>query len=523
MLSSIESSSKVRDRLCIYQIDDVHLKVDAEQWLLRELSDYFTFDVPGAKFMPSYQNKMWDGKIRLLNLHTNRLYVGLLHYIFKFCEDREYDVDVDSSVKTPLDIDPQSIQKDIESLNLPFELRDYQFNSVVHGLTHQRALLVSPTASGKSLIIYTLLRLIHRPTLIIVPTTSLVQQMYGDFEDYSKENGWDVDSHCHKIFQGTTRHTDKQVVISTWQSIYKMGRNFFDRFDCVIGDEAHHFKAKSLTNIMTKTTNCPYKFGLTGSLDGTQTNETVLQGLFGKTKRVAKTRSLMNKGQLASLNINVCKVSYGSDALSIKGATYPEEINWIVTNPYRNQFITSLVEKLKGNTLVLYQYVEKHGIPLHKMIEEQCIQKDVQFVSGKISAENRERIRKNTESSTNTVIVASMGTFSTGINIRNLHNIVFASPSKSQIRILQSIGRGLRKGDNKQSTMLYDIVDDLSNGDNKNYALEHGLQRLKLYLKEGFDFKEVTINLESIKDEFHVKTETTSANFEDGEWRVTYM
>jgi len=501
MQSNIENSSKARDTIELTQLNDVYFKLSGEQWLLKNLWEYFTFDVPGANYMPSVKNKVWDGKIRLFNLRNRQLYVGLLHELVSYCEANSIHIEADETLyvkKLDTSDVAKHLPKAVEALKLPFELRDYQVEAITHALKNTRALLLSPTASGKSLIIYTLVRLLNRPTLIIVPTTSLVSQMYGDFKEYSQRNGWDVETHVHTIMAGVDKSIEKDVTITTWQSIYKMGKAFYERFDVVFGDEAHLFKAKSLTKILTAMETTPYRFGLTGSLDGSFTHELVLQGLFGKTKRVAKTKTLIDRGQLAGLNIRLIHLQYGELTKALSSATYQDEVDFIVTHPKRNQFITDLVGKLKGNTLVLYQFVEKHGKPLFESISQQCQNHDVQFVSGEVTANIRERIRKNTETSQNTIIVASMGTFSTGINIKNLHNIVFASPSKSQIRILQSIGRGLRKSATKTTTTLYDLVDDFSNTKTKNYAFDHAIERMKLYLKEGFDFNEIKVDLQKI-------------------------
>jgi len=329
--------------------------------------------------------------------------------------------------------------------------------------------------------------------LIIVPTVSLVQQMYGDFKDY----GWNVEKYCHKISAGIDKNTDKKVVISTWQSIYKMGFDYFDQFGVVIGDECHLFKANSLNKIMDKMTNCKYRFGTTGTLDGTKTHKLVLSGMFGDVKQVTTTKALIDSKTLADFRINSIVLKYKpEDCKYIKTLKYSDEVEWIVTNPRRAAFIKDLTLTLKGNTLVLYNFVEKHGIPMHKMIEESAEEgRKVFFVSGNVKADVREEIRHTTEQESNAIIVASYGTFSTGINIRNLHNVVFTSPSKSRIRNLQSIGRGLRKGNGKTSAVLYDIADDLRYKTYMNFAIRHFYERINIYNEEKFEFKINEVNL----------------------------
>jgi superfamily II DNA or RNA helicase len=363
--------------------------------------------------------------------------------------------------------------------------REYQIDGVFDALRYNRKLLISPTASGKSMMIYSIVRYFvekNQNTLIVVPTTSLVEQMYKDFLDY----GWDVGSFCHKIYAGKERETDSQVIITTWQSIYKLPRKYFDRFSVVIGDEAHQFKSKSLISIMTKLSNAKYRYGFTGTLDGTQTHKWVLEGLFGPSYKIIKTDELMKKGHLAKLDINVLLLKHPPT----KFETFEEEVQYIIGHHRRNNFIKNLALDLKGNTLILFARVEGHGQPLYELINNNNLieSRNVFFIHGGVDTEDREKVREITEQESDAIIVASYGTFSTGINIKNLHNIIFASPSKSRIRNLQSIGRVLRKGENKEKATLYDIADDISYKSRKNYTLNHLIERIKIYNEENFNY-----------------------------------
>tara|TARA_B100000287_G_scaffold223600_1_gene210980 strand:- start:729 stop:1742 length:1014 start_codon:yes stop_codon:yes gene_type:complete len=323
-------------------------------------------------------------------------------------------------------------------------------------------------------------------TLIVVPTTSLVEQMYKDFADY----GWDVGSYCHKIYAGRERETDSQVIITTWQSIYKLPRKYFERFSVVVGDEAHQFKSKSLISIMTKLSDAKFRYGFTGTLDGSQTNKLVLEGLFGPSYKIIKTDELMKKGHLAKLDINVLLLKHPPN----KFETFEDEVQYIIGHQTRNRFIRNLALDLKGNTLILYARVEAHGEPLYEMINSNTVeQRHVFFIHGGVDTEDREKVREITEQEDNAIIIASYGTFSTGINIKNLHNIIFASPSKSRIRNLQSIGRVLRKGNQKTRATLYDIADDISSKSRKNYTLNHLIERIKIYNEENFNYDIVNI------------------------------
>tara|TARA_S200002703_G_scaffold48889_1_gene42204 strand:- start:804 stop:2279 length:1476 start_codon:yes stop_codon:yes gene_type:complete len=485
--------------------------VDADAGIKREISDRFTFYVPGYKFMPAYKRKVWDGKIRMFNQNNGELNAGLYHKLRKFCADRGYTTSLEQSrfgycgQKNTLDV--EKLNKFLLQLNLPFLPREYQYDALVYGLTHKRGILLSPTGSGKSFVLYLMARwLLHdeidfgqlttnnHKVLIIVPTTSLVEQMYDDFKDY----GYDVDANMHRIYSGHDKDTDKPVVISTWQSIYKLPGKWFEQFGAVFGDECHGFKSKSLSSIMNKSRAADYRFGLTGTLDGAETHELILEGLFGPVYKVITTKQLQDNDTLAPLKIKILLLQYPKEACDeISGTakkTYQEEIDYIVTHSGRNNLIRNLALDCKGNTLVLFQFVEKHGDVLYHMIKDRASDKrKVFYVHGGTDTSDREQIRKIVENQKDAIIVASLGTFSTGINIRNLHNIVFANPSKSQIKVLQSIGRGLRKSDDGRTTLLYDIADDLHKGSRKNFTLLHSGERIKIYSKEQFDYQIIPI------------------------------
>ena len=489
--------------LSISKKNEVYLQVDSDPHVFYELSDQFTFELPGAKFMPQYRNKYWDGKIRLFNVKNGEIYVGLLDKIQKFCEDHEYTYEFldNKFFGTPFEVNENiSFEgvKDYMTSISKYAPREYQVEGVYDALKHNRRLLISPTASGKSLMIYSIVRYYvekQQNTLIVVPTTSLVEQMYKDFADY----GWDVGSFCHKIYAGKERETDSQVIITTWQSIYKLPRKYFERFSVVIGDEAHQFKSKSLISIMTKLHKAKHRFGFTGTLDGTQTHKWVLEGLFGPSYKIIKTDELMKKGHVAKLDINVLLLKHKAQKFEV----FEDEVQYIINHDQRNKFIRNLALDLKGNTLILYARVEGHGRVIYDMINSNVLeQREVFFVHGGVAAEEREKVREITETQNNAIIIASYGTFSTGINIKNLHNVIFASPNKSKIRNLQSIGRVLRKGDNKIKATLFDIADDITYGSSKNYTLNHMMERVKIYNEENFNYEMLTIPLKKCQINF---------------------
>jgi superfamily II DNA or RNA helicase len=482
--------------LIISKKNEVYLRVKTEPHISHELSDQFTFDVEGAKYMPQYRNKWWDGKIRLFNIQTGELYIGLLDKLLRFCDDHgyKYKFEENKYYGHPIDLNQMISYEGVRDYMTHISVhkpREYQIQAVYDALKCNRRLIVSPTGSGKSLMIYSVVRYYvekGKDTLIIVPTTSLVEQMYKDFADY----GWEVGSYCHKIYGGRERETKNQVIITTWQSIYKLEKKYFDRFEVVVGDEAHLFKSKSLVSIMTKLYDAKYRFGFTGTLDGSQTHKWILEGLFGPSYSTIKTKELIKEKHLSDLDVKIIALKHKPRLFD----SYQEEIRYLCESPQRNRFIKNLTLVQKGNTLVLFTRVETHGEPLFDMINNSVKgNRKVFFVYGGVETEDREEIRRITEDETDAIIVASYGTFSTGINIKNLHNVIFASPSKSRVRNLQSIGRVLRKSENKTKATLFDIADDITFNKRRNYTLNHLVERIKIYKEEKFNYEVINVAL----------------------------
>ena len=501
------------EKIIVKKKNEVFLHVMTEPGIEMELTEHFCFFVPGYKFMPAYKNRMWDGKIRLFDLRKKVIYAGLFKYIKEFAQARGYELicEDNSMYGRPDTEELHDIESFLNSLSLSVNgvgitPRSYQLDALSRALSEKKSLLLSPTASGKSLIIYLAIRyhleMNQGNVLLIVPTTSLVEQMYSDFGDYSATDEWNVGDNCHKIYSGKEKYNIKQrVIITTWQSIYKESSNWFQDFGMVVGDEAHNFKAKSLTSILEKCVNAKYRIGTTGTLDGSQTHQLVLEGLFGPVFKVTTTKKLMEENSLSQLDIFVLLLKYSDEYCKlVSKMKYQDEIDFIVKYEARNNFIANLAMDQEGNSLILFQFVDKHGKPLHDLLKKKFDElprntRRLFYVSGETDVDTREEIRAITEKQDNAIIVASMGTFSTGINIKRLHNIIFASPSKSQIRVLQSIGRGLRKSADGIDTKVFDIADDLHWKSKKNYTLLHAAERIKIYSKEKFDYKIHDINI----------------------------
>jgi superfamily II DNA or RNA helicase len=399
--------------IVISKVNEVYIKVHCERSYSQEISDFFTFHVPNYQFTPAYRNRLWDGKIRLLDLRTNHLYYGLIPYLKKFCAERNYTIEFEPSVLLTENFSLKEAKDFVQELDLKLEPRDYQLESFVYAIRNRRILLLSPTASGKSFILYLILRQIQKECnkgILIVPTTSLVEQMYSDFQSY----GYDSEFFCHRQYSGKEKHTNKFLTITTWQSIYNREKEYFEQFDFVLGDEAHLFKAKSLTTIMTGLVNTKYRIGCTGTLDGTQTHKLVLEGLFGPVLKVTTTKDLMDKKQLSSLNIKCLILKYPEEVCKqARHWDYKKELDYIVGNKHRNIFIKNLALSLKGNSLILFQLVEKHGKILYDLIQSEANDRKVFFVYGKTDVEVREQVRAITEKENLMVLFLLASTFVT--------------------------------------------------------------------------------------------------------------
>ena len=477
----------------IIKKNEVYLHIECEYQIKKELYDYFTFDVPNAKFMPQYKSGVWDGKIHLFSPGNSELYGGLYRHLLEFCDNNEYTYEIinNNFYGSPEDVNDISIADIIEmvkNFGITFEPRDYQLKTIHECLKYKKRLILSATSSGKSFSIYCIVRHLTEQgckTLIIVPTTTLTTQLYKDFESY----GWESEKYCHKIYAGKSKTTNLPVIISTYQSLSRMPKKYFDDIGAVIVDEAHTATSTSIKGIMEKLHNAEYRLGFTGTLRDAKSHRLFLEGNFGLVENVISAKELMNRGYAANLKIKVLLLKHNKKSFS----SYHDEIDYLVSNTKRNNLIKNLVKDLKGNTLVLFSLVEKHGKILYDLMKND---KDTYFVHGGVDTEIREQVRNIVEETEkDSVIISSYQVFQQGINIKNLHNVVFASPSKSKIRNLQSIGRVLRVKEGKTHATLYDIADEIPNGNYKNFTLNHMMERIKTYASENFDYEIINVNI----------------------------
>lgn len=470
--------------IVIEKLSDVHIRINCDSDVARDLSDLFSFDVPGARFTPAYKNSGWDGKIRLFNTRGRTIYAGLLSRVKEYFDqnDIEYSCDIE-------DPDPAAgIEEFLSSLDLPFEPYEYQKDALTQAATHERILLLSPTSSGKTFMQYLILRWFGLKALYIVPRKILISQGLKDFKQF----GWDPDDMTK--LSTKDEHVKESLVFSTWQTATKMPKEFINQFDVIIGDEAHTFSAKSLTTLMERATDVRYRIGCTGSLDGSKCHQLVLEGLFGHVHVVTTTKKMIEMGNASTLDIKCLSLEYPEEICKqIAKTDYRTEYEFIITSKRRNKFIRNLAEKLDGNTLVLFKEVENQGKALLDIMKDS--DKKIYYIDGGVKGKLRDAVVEELEEVNNAVLIASYGTFSTGVSVNNLQNVIFASPSKGRIQNIQSIGRVLRKDGDTNHAVLYDISDNMTYKSRENYTYQHFKARLKIYAEEQHRFKTYKIQI----------------------------
>lgn len=488
------------------QIDDFGIE--------QEFGEFFTFFSKSYKFSPAYRNGTWDGKIRLFNTRTKALYKGLLMIIIQFAKMNAYQLQIDPSLfPKDTEFDKAEFGKFCDELNVasknePIVIRDYQIEAASRALHEYRKILISPTGSGKSLIIYAMLRWLLEKNgderiLLIVPTTTLVEQMFSDFVDYSGLNGWRPEDHIQLLYSGKDKIFTKSIMVSTWQSLHAMRKNDPKAFSKIVNvttvgifDEAHTYKAEEVRSTIEQFIHTKRRIGTTGTLDGSKVNELVLTGLFGAPYVVKTTRQLIDEGVLADIKIYILKLKYPEHICKeMKGSDYETEFNFIIGTEGRNHFIRDLALSCKGVTLITFSLVERHGKVLFDIISKAAEGRNVYFVSGATGIDERVRIRQVANDDPSCIIIASEKLFSTGVNIPGITNIILAVPRRSSILIRQTIGRGLRVFGGKDHMKLFDISDDLSVGSRKNVTLKSLDERMSIYIKEEFDYQVKDISL----------------------------
>lgn len=492
--------------IVVTKIDEVYMHVQCSESIDLELYDFFSFEAKGAKYDPRVRKGHWDGYTRLYSRKTNKLYCGLIDVLWKFAQHHKYSIAIDPNLMEQNDVNRQELE---EFINSEFDIHaggnkitpyDYQFDALEHAIRFNRATLLAATSAGKSLIIYMLARYYEllediedKRILICVPSTGLVEQLYADFEDYSNNSrkDWSAFQHCQKLSGKYTKNLNSKIVISTWQSIYQNGPEYFAQFGAIINDETHNAQAASLRGILGNMPHVKYRVGLTGTLDECQANKLQIAGMLGPVKRIVKTHELQEAGRATDVKINMIMLKHPEAARqnlaiekeSVRQAMrYEAEVQALINSEERNAFIQKLVGSLSGNTLILFDRVDTHG----KLLYEQMLSqhRNTFFIAGEVDSTRREEIRGMCEHMQDARIYASMGTMSTGVSIKNLHNLIFITSTKSKIRVLQSVGRLLRLHASKELANVFDITDDLSWNGKENNVLKHAMKRAQFYITE---------------------------------------
>lgn len=493
------------------KINNTYIRVITSQDISLELYERFSFFVPNYKYSPKFKMGYWNGKVSLFDARNRTIYAGLVGDIISFCTSNGYDVEISEELKNsfwdekitreffldwikqiPLcDADGDAIQ--------PYY---YQLAGIFKGMRFRRQILKSATGTGKSLIIYLLCRyfqeVMSSRILLLVPNVGLVEQMFTDFRDYSLEDKeWKVFQNCSKIYSGKEKTGLNEIVISTWQSLQKIGKSneafpkeWFEQFGAVIVDEVHQADSAEIKRIIELCHLATYRVGLSGTLDKDELSDHTVRGLLGPVTVIQTTKQAMDDGYLAQLDIKCLVLKYPRGQRKIED--YADEMNFICEHEDRTKYLINLVTSLKGNTLVLVNFVEKHSKRLLPMIEKAAGDRNVYYIDGNIKGDNRNSIRAILEKETNAILLVTYGAFAIGSNVKNIHNVVFGSPSKSDIRVLQSIGRGLRKSKTKSHCTLYDIVDNIKTN---CFSIQHADERIEIYKNEGFKYSILNIKL----------------------------
>ena len=493
----------------IEKVNELYFRVNCEPSIAYELNDHFAFFVPGFKYQPLFKSGRWDGKIRLFNPKVRTIRSGLLIDLIKFLNKNDYSYSINKEDIRPLTVD--SYIDELQS-KIKFDITGkyaYQWDATKKAIEMNKLLILSSTGSGKSAIIYLLIRYLIETTdkniLIVVPTISLVEQLFGDFEDYVADD-FIVSDHVSKKYSGVKdgdKQCGKRVTISTFQSLVRVPASdpLFTDAGALIVDECHLAENKSITSIIDKLPDVPFRIGMSGTIKDAKMNELSLKGLFGPIYQTQTTRNLIDKGVLTDVLVKVSVIEYSeadSKLFYQEIKDFQAEMQWISKHSGRNNKIVDIAMQQTNNTLILFNYVE-HGKKLFDIATERNSgsehSKHVFLITGITPPEERERVRNFTENNKDVLILATSSLFSTGVNIRSLGVLIFAHSFKAKIRNLQSIGRSLRLHNDKEKAIIIDISDKVAYKKHINTSYRHMEERIKLYQDEGFDYMVETIKV----------------------------
>jgi len=490
-----------------------------------DIQDRFSFEIPNAKHDPRVKARKWDGIKRLYNRQTKKLYKGLLLSLLEFLNDQKFTYELDPELLP--DEEDQLSTEDIQNLidkiiqpkdknGNPLSVYDYQVEAVKNILNSGNSISLAATSSGKSLIIYLAVRIYqllddlnNKTICITVPSISLVEQLYKDFEEYATNSSWSVHKHCQKISGKYKKQVEKQIFITTWQSQQKMSYDDLQSIGCIFIDECHTAQASTLTSILESLVRCRYKHGLTGTLSDSETNQMTVQGLLGPAQTIVTAKENIDAGRATDVIVNMVVLNYQKNATKkfleyrkdyLKGKryeprlAYESEVRFLASYEPRLNLILDMIESVEGNSLIIFDRVESYGEVLYNKFKERRPDNTF-FISGSVSGSDREDIRLDMENHDDATIWASSETMSTGVSINKLHNCFIISSSKSRRKIIQIAGRLMRLHKSKTKSQLYDIVDNLNLENKENFTLLHAQKRIEIYDKEKFSINFMQLDI----------------------------
>ena len=450
----------------------------------------FAVKVDNFWFMPAYKAGRWDGKIKFVQ-PDGKFYVGIfkkvLHYVK---DDNLYNIEIDPGFlnEEETGVFKERFLENISNLEYPFEPRSYQLRGALKSSFYKRGICEHVTSSGKS---FTICLTIHHllqdnpdhRVIILVPKIDLVEQFVENLEEYGIPTDL-VGKYC-----GYQKDEDAQIVVSTWQSVYKK-KAFLRNFNVLIVDECHGLKADEVRGVAEKAINADTRLGFTGTMPAPQCEYMLIQGVLGPVIDEVDYEELQKAKQIAQIKINIVQCNYNEQIiLENEEEDFTSEKTRVETDVKRNKIICRIAKEYtdKGkNALILVKKLD-HIQDIKDIMEKAGVNYFV--VTGETKVKDRNHARHEVEKSGGNVIIATTGVYSTGVSIKRLHCVLFASPGKSKIQTLQSVGRGLRLHDTKSHLHLYDVCENLK------FSKKHLKERLKYYKKAKFDYniKEVSM------------------------------
>ena len=484
--------------------DNQFLRIDeAEELELEQIKISLTKRIDSWRFNPLVKKGIWDGYVSYIK-DDKWIPAGLWRHVMLICKEYKFDLKLNGIQRLfDRNINAESFEEwALEFFEgSKFTPRDYQVETAFNILKFRRCLAELATSAGKTLISFlTVAYLLEKEKaekiLFIVPNVSLVVQAHEDFHEYNNKNR--IKLKIQQIYAGKKIKSDRNVVIGTYQSLVKKQKDYFQQFDAIIVDETHKAKSNSIKTILQKCTNAKYKYGLSGTIpkDGSL-DKLTLMSQTGPVISEVKANFLQREGHIAKCKVKVIEMDYAPEASKKafeelafnkydRKDVFQLEQNYIINSFGRLNFICSVIGRVPKNSLVLFHRIE-HGKKIYEHLRQNT-DKRVYYVDGGTDKDIREEYKKKMEAGDEVVIVASYGTFSTGISIKKIHNIFFTESFKSEVIIRQSIGRGLRQHESKEAVLIVDFVDDIRTDEWDNYLYKHSKARQKIYKQEKFEY-----------------------------------